>query len=105
VKVWIVTRFRFEHDEGGAGVLEFDGLRVPVISGIMSRHDEVMRLPGDTPAPQVIEMMVRKYEELYPGRLPEAAPVQVLPPPEEIWVGQEPRFGARLVEVVEAPAS
>jgi hypothetical protein len=104
VKVWVVTRFRFEHDEGSVGVLEFDGLRVPVEPGIMRRHDEVMRLPGDTPAPQVVEMMVRKYVELYPGRLPEAAPVQVLSP-DEIWVGHEPQFCARLVAVVEGPAS
>jgi hypothetical protein len=76
MKVWVVTRLQFEQ-----GTSRSIGRR---------RRDEVMRLPGDTPAAEVAAIMERHYAEPDEGARPG--------PDGEIWVGHEPGFRARLVE-------
>jgi len=88
VKVWVVTRNRFEHHE--------------VTGALMSRHDEVERLDGDLPPADVARHLERSYARLYQPRWDESTSTiddEARPGLDgSIEVGHEPRFVARLVD-------
>ncbi len=87
--VWIVARFEFEQGDSRS-----IGRR---------RRAEVMRLPGDTPRAKVARVMEREYAKTYQPGWSETSPVDEkawwFPAEREIWVGHEPRFRGRLVEI------
>lgn len=101
-RVWVITRHRFEHDESTAGFIEFEGLRVPVTSGIMRRHEEVERLAGDLSEAEVARHLELKYARLYQPKWDELTSTvdeaARRGPDGGIVVGHEPEFVARLVE-------
>jgi hypothetical protein len=88
VKVWVVTRLRFES-------LEPD-------NSIGRRYDEVMRVSGDATPEEVAGLMEVRYAQLYqPGwdGTPSTIDERARPGPEEgnVEVGHEPRMIARLI--------
>jgi hypothetical protein len=91
-RVWVVTLFRFTHDE--------------VTGGVGRRREEQERLDGDLPPEAVLVMLERRYARLYQPRWDEETsgvdePAR-MDADGDIWVGHEPRLRARLEECLAA---
>jgi len=86
MNVWIVTRFRFEREDP--------------TGPITGRSDEVLRLPGEMAPDEVAVIVEHEYARLYQRGFTETSVVEERATAfaDEIWVGHEPRFRARLVK-------